>query len=137
MKRDNFLQYGIGFFMASIIMLISYIAYGQPGDLVNITETGDKAVAAAASGEYLLLVACGVMCAVWILQRFVWPAIQGNKKVLPWIAVAIGLMSGFGTSIINGSGWIQGLINAALMATSAMGQYSLFGKRVLPNKKDV
>jgi hypothetical protein len=92
----------------------------------------DKVGEAIGSKDVLLGLAAGIMIIVWALQRFVAPALKDNKKILPWIAVAIGLLSGFGTSVIDGSGWLQGLINGAILATSAMGQYSLFGRKVLP-----
>jgi len=99
----------------------------DPGAMINTL------VDAIGSSNWGLLAAAVVMILVWVIRKFLWKAV--NAKVLPWLAVSIGALSGAGAALIeDNSDWIRALLNGISLGLMAAGQWGLLG--AVMKKKD-
>jgi len=102
------------------------------GDVVGLVG---KIVQSAQSKNWSLLTGAIILILVWafnyVVLRFVtmptwWP------KALPWVSMAIGLLSQFGLALLAGEGWAQALNTGVQVGLLASGSWSALGKYFLP-----
>lgn len=118
--------------MVGLAVLVAFAgaAWSQvvppPGPEVDPNAIGDTFASAISAQNWGLAIAAGVMIAVWILRKFVWKAL--NKKAMPYVAVALGVLAGFGGVMLDDpSAWGQGLANGAALGLMAAGEWGLLG----------
>jgi len=85
-------------------------------------------IAAAKSGKWALFVGILLMLLTWLLNTLVGKKIP--PKVLPWVAIGLGVIGQGAFAIAAGSGWLDAIVGGITMGTSAAGMYSAAFKYV-------
>jgi len=102
---------------------------------VNPDDAGallDGVVDAFKGGKWFLGIAFLTMLATWGLNRVPLLARRLPTQAIPWIAVALGLLTQLFTSLASGVVWHEALLSALVQGAGAAGLWSLLGKYLLP-----
>ena len=93
---------------------------------VNPGETVNTLIDAAQSAHWALIIGSVLCLIVWIIRKYVWT--QANPKILPWLAVGIGVCGGAGFALIeNPSAWINAILLGINGGVAAAGSWGLLG----------
>lgn len=95
----------------------------QADNPVNLVKS---IIEAARSGKWALLVGLAIMLITWLLNTILKSKIP--SKILPWIAIGLGVISQSAFALAQGSGWVDAIIGGICMGLTAAGSYSAIGR---------
>lgn len=92
----------------------------DPGQMVGLLIEAFKA------GKWAWAVSLILMLLTWLLNRFLKNAIP--KKVVPWVAIGLGVGSNIAMSLATGLKWYEAIGSGFTLGLAAIGGWEAIGK---------
>lgn len=129
MQRNRTLRAAIICALLATILGVGFVlAQETPPNEVPIDPAvaSEGLISAIGSGNFGLIVAFGLMIAVWILRKFVLKKL--NSKWLPWISTILGGLGAFATALaIDPKKWLTAILSGVEAGLAAAGYWGLTG----------
>ena len=109
---------------------------GAPLPAVNAEDPGQIVkfiLQAIKESKWAWLVGLLLMLLTWLVNKILKNKIP--KKVLPWIAISLGVATSIAMSFASGMLWYEAIGNGISLGLAAAGGWSVVGKQLLPTQK--
>lgn len=123
-----------GVLLASI-SIICFVAFGQvPETPTEAQETFRLLIEAYKEGQWPVLSGLVIMLVIFAFNKL---GLEGkiNKNYIPWVSVALGVLSTVGMSLIAGISVETAILQGFTTGTAAIGFWELIFKHVLRGEK--
>ena len=110
--------------------LIAGVAFSQelPGGQIDMQQAAESARFGITSGQWGVVVGALIMIVVAVFRRLA-PAIFSPAR-LPWIAVALGALTGVGVSLVDTpESWISAILAGVTYGLAAAGAWGVLPQR--------
>lgn len=108
---------------------------GQPLPTVNSEDPGEIIkfiLQAIKESKWAWLVGLLLMLLTWCVNKILKNKIP--KKVLPWLAISLGVATSIAMSFASGMLWYEAIGNGVSLGLAAAGGWSVVGKQLLPTQ---